>query len=255
MLKNTTKAKLKAGQATFGFRMDFNAPSVVESLGGSGFDFVYFDLEHSPVSEESCLEMIRAAEMAGLTPLARVPVGGSGVAQSLLDSGVMGIIVPHCNTKQETIDAVEMVKFPPEGQRGIAGRSLSLSKISVSDYVQEANRETMVIVMIEEMKAMDNLPDILSVESLDVLFVGRLDLSLSLGIPGKISDRLIEEAVANVITQGRAAGKAVGVGALNVADPDDVIRFRKEGAQFFALNALSILTDAAKNLLKKLEAD
>jgi 4-hydroxy-2-oxoheptanedioate aldolase len=235
--------------------MDFSSPYVVESLGDIGLDFVYFDLEHGPMSEESCQEMIRAAELAGLTPLVRVPAGHSGVPQRLLDSGAMGIIAPHCNTKSQAIAAVDMVKFPPEGQRGIAGRSLSLSKMSVGDYVRKANEETMVIAMIEEKEALDNLSDILTVAGLDVLFIGRLDLSLSLGIPGRIDDRLIEEAVDTVITQGRAAGKSVGVGALSVADPDGIRKFIEKGARFFALNTISILTSAAASLLKTLKAD
>lgn len=207
MFKNATKAKIKADQAVYGFRLDFYSPSVVESLGSTAYDFVYFDLEHGPLSEESCLEMIRVAEYTGLTPLVRVTSGNSGMVQRLLDSGVMGIIFPHCNTKQEALVMVETVKFPSEGQRGIAGRSLSLSNMGVANYVREANRETLVIAMIEETEALDNLADILTVDGLDVLFIGRLDLSLSMGIPGKIDDRMIEDAVDTVITEGRAAGQ------------------------------------------------
>ncbi len=255
MIKNATRAKLKAGQVVYGFRMDFSSAPVVESLGDTGYDFVYFDLEHVPMSEESCLEMIRTAEMVGLTPLVRVPSGNPGMVQRLLDSGVLGIIFPHCNTRQEAVAAVEMVKFPPEGHRGIAGRSLSLSRMSVADYVREANRETLVIAMIEEKEALDNLDDILTVAGLDVLFIGRLDLSLSLGIPGEINHRLIEDAVDTIITRGEAAGKAVGVGAINVADTDSARQFREKGARFFALNTVNILTGAAVSLLKRLKAD
>jgi len=255
MLKNKTKEKLKSGQTAIGFRMDFASPYIVEVLGDVGFDFVYFDLEHGPMSEESCQEMIRATELAGLTPVVRVPTGDPGVTARFLDSGAMGIVFPHCNTKQDAQAAVKAVKYPPEGERGIGGRSLSLSTLSIADYIKEANKETMVIAMIEEVEALNNLSEILTVDGLDVLWVGRLDFSISSGVPGQVNAPVIQKAVNRIITEGRAAGKTVGVGAINVDDPDSVKRFIKQGARFFALNTTSILKSAAANLLKRIYTD
>jgi 4-hydroxy-2-oxoheptanedioate aldolase len=153
-MKNATKAKLKAGRTAIGIRLDFTSPDVVESLGNLGFDFVYFDLEHGPTGEEACREMIRAAELVGLTPLVRVPFNEPGVVARFLDSGALGIIFPHCNTRQDARAAVKAVKYPPDGERGLGGRSLSLSGLSVAEYVQEANRETMVVAMIEDIAAL-----------------------------------------------------------------------------------------------------
>jgi 4-hydroxy-2-oxoheptanedioate aldolase len=106
-----------------------------------------------------------------------------------LDSGAMGIIFPHCNTKQDAKAAVSAVKYPPEGERGMGGRSLSLSAMPTADYIKEANKETLVIVMIEDVVALNNLPEILAVDGLDILWVGRLDFSVSSGVPGKVNDR------------------------------------------------------------------
>jgi 4-hydroxy-2-oxoheptanedioate aldolase len=131
-MKNATKAKLKAGRTAIGIRLDFTSPDVVESLGNLGFDFVYFDLEHGPTGEEACREMIRAAELVGLTPLVRVPFNEPGVVARFLDSGALGIIFPHCNTRQDARAAVKAVKYPPDGERGLGGRSLSLSGLSVA---------------------------------------------------------------------------------------------------------------------------
>jgi len=252
--KNATKEKIKAGQAVIGFRMDFTSPYIIEVLGNVGFDFVYFDCEHGAMSEESCGEMIRAAELVGVTPLVRLPANHPGILR-LLDSGVMGVIFPHCNTKQEAQAAVKAVKYPPEGERGIGGRSLAMSAMPTADYVIEANKETMVIGMIEEAEALNNLSDILTVDGLDVLFIGRSDLSISLGIPGQVNSPVIQDAVNRIITEGRAAGKAVGVGAINVDDTDSVRHFLEQGAQFFSLNCTSILRSASRNLLKKIKGD
>jgi len=254
ILKNTTKAKLKEGKAVIGIRLDFTSPYVVESLTGIGFDFVYFDLEHGPSSEESCQDMFRAAELAGLTPIVRVPNNEPGFTARLLDSGAMGIIFPHCNTKQDAEAAVKAVKYPPDGERGAGGRPLSLSGMPIADYIREANRETMIITMIEEMAALQNLPEILTVEGLDVLWIGRVDLSVSSGIPGKLDDPKIQDAVKRVIAEGNAAGKAVGVGAASADRPEQIREFINQGARFFSLDMTGVLRSAARNILKTIGA-
>jgi 4-hydroxy-2-oxoheptanedioate aldolase len=250
ILKNTTKAKLKEGKAVIGIRLDFTAPYVVESLAGIGLDFVYFDLEHGPSSEESCQDMFRAAELAGLTPIVRVPSSEPGFTARLLDSGAMGIIFPHCNTKQDAEAAVKAVKYPPDGERGAGGRPLSLSGMPIADYVREANRETMIITMIEEMAALQNLPEILTVKGLDVLWIGRVDLSVSSGIPGKLDDPKIQDAVKRVIAEGNAAGKVVGVGAVSADRPEQIKEFINQGARFFSLDMTGVIRSAARNMLK-----
>jgi len=236
-------------------RLDFTSPYLVEVLGGLGFDFVYFDLEHGPSGEEACQEMIRAAELAGLTPLVRVPFNEPGLVGRFLDSGAMGIIFPHCNTKQDAEAAVRTVKYPPTGERGMGGRSLSLSGMPPADYIRQANEQTLVVVMIEEQEALSNLSEIVTAPGLDVLWVGRLDFSASSGVPGKLDDPKVQGAVDRIIKEGTAAGKVVGVGAVNADQPEKIKAFIRQGARFFSLNATSILRSAAGDVLKKIRAD
>jgi len=247
-----TLEKIRAGQAVFGFRMDFASPFNVENLGTTGFDFVYFDCEHGPMSEEACEGMIRAAELVGITPLIRTPSGQPDVILRFLDLGAMGIIVPHCDSQESALAAVKAVKYPPEGERGIGGRLLSLSGMPTAQYIKEANIETMVIVMIEDPKGVDNFSDILKVNGIDLFLIGRLDLSISLGIPGQVDHPRIKEAVNKIITQARAAGKAVGIGALDVGKPENIKQFMNQGAQFFPFNFTTIFNRAAKDLLKQI---
>ena len=251
-IKNAAKEKIKNGQAIMGLRMDFGSPYIIERLAHIGFDFVLLDCEHSPMTEESCLDMVRACEHVGLTPLVRVPSNRPEVILHFLDLGAMGVIIPHCNTKEDAQHAVEAVKYPPEGIRGIAGRTQSLSEMPMAEYVVQANKETMVVVQIEEAEALDNLSEIITTDGIDVLYIGRADLSLSLGIAGQVSHPKITEAVKKIITEGRAAGKAVGVGALPINDPKIAREFLNQGAQFFVLDSTSILRNAAKELLQKI---
>lgn len=253
--KNATKEKLKAGQAVIGFRLDFASPDIIEILSNIGFDFVYFACEHSLMSEESCQDMIRVAELVGLTPIFECASNRPWFIQRALNSGAMGIIVPNCKTKEEAQRAVEAAKYPPVGERGIGGRSLRLSRMSHADYIVEANKEIVVIALIEDREAIDNLPEILSVDGLDVLWIGRADLALSMGIAGQVDHPMIQEAVKKVITQGRAAGKAVGVGHLSVDDPESFRQFLRQGAQFFSLNPANLLRSAARQLLQKVRIE
>jgi 2-keto-3-deoxy-L-rhamnonate aldolase RhmA len=106
--------------------------------------------------------------------------------------------------------------------------------------------------MIEDAKGLTHASEILTVEGLDVIFIGRLDLSISMGIPGQIDNPAILEAIKKLIPQARAAGKAVGVGAIDAGRPERVREFIAQGAQFFALNTAGILTSASKALLKNI---
>ena len=252
-MRNSVKAKLKAGKSVFGFRMDFVSPYIVEILGKTGFDFVYFDCEHGPMSEESCDEMIRAAELVGIVPLVRTPSIEPAAILRYLDSGAMGVIIPHCHNRTVAKNAVKAVKYPPAGDRGMGGRSFVLSGKSVQDYVRDANEETLIIVMIEDPEAVDNLQEILSIEEIDVLFVGRLDLSVALGIPGQLDHPRINEIISEVISQARDVGKAVGVGAVDDRKPERIREFLQQGAQFFSLTTTSMLAGGARESLQKIK--
>ena len=252
MLKeNSTKKKLLSGQAVIGARMDFASPDIVEVMGAVGYDFLYYDCEHAPMNEETCLYMIRTAELVGLTPMVRVPENEPACILRALDSGAMGIIIPHCNSKEEAKRAVNAAKYPPEGERGIAGRSIRMSGKSPADYVIEANKETMVIAMVEEERALENLAGILEIDGIDVIWIGRADLSLSMGIPGQYTHPRVEKAISKAITEVRAAGKVIGIGAMPPNDPETVKNFIAQGAQFFSISILPLVKIAAQNWMEK----
>jgi len=257
MLKrNITKEKLKKGEPVFGFRMEFAAPFIVEVLGHAGFDFVYFDCEHGPMSEGEVEEMIRAAELMGMTPMVRVAANQPHHILQSLDSGAMGIIIPHCGNKEEAQAAVHALKYPPEGDRGIAGRSWThwvMSGNSTADYVKKANQETLLVAMIEDAEGISQVSDILTVDELDCVFIGRADLSVSLGVPGQGNHPMINDAVDKVLKEAASCGKAVGIGFVDFGDPDGVKRFIQKGAQLFSMGSTAVLVKTAKDLLKQIK--
>lgn len=215
MRTNRMKAKLAAGEPVFGVSLLFPAPQVVEILGRLGFDWVLLDCEHGSLTAESVELMAMAAELAGLTPLAR-PAGHAPEAIArVLDRGVLGVQVPHVNTAADARRAVEAAKFHPLGQRGLAAGTRPAGyglAGSTSEYVAAANRETLVCVQLEEREALDHLEEILAVEGVDVFFVGPADLSQSLGYPGRPDvpevREAMERAFAAIVGAGKVAGSA-----------------------------------------------
>ena len=166
MRHNTMKEKLQKGELVTGCMLQGYLPSLVEICGLAGFDFVFLDAEHGPLSPEDCEGLARAAEVRGVTPLVRVPDLQESTLLRYLDVGAMGVILPGVSSVQEAREAVAAVKYHPLGKRGLNGVRASGYGMErpLADYAQEANRETVVLAIIENTAAMEALPEILQVE-------------------------------------------------------------------------------------------
>jgi 4-hydroxy-2-oxoheptanedioate aldolase len=215
IVRNAMKQKLLSGQPAFGVSVMFPSPQIVEMLGRLGFDWVLIDCEHGSMSPESVELMAMAAEVSGITPIARPWTNSPEAILRVMDRGAMGVQVPHVNTAADARRAVESVKFYPLGARGLAARTRPAGYgfgLSRADYVEEANRETLVCIQLEEAEALRNLDEILQVERVDVFFVGPSDLSQSLGYPGRSEApevrRAMDETFAAIVAAGKVPGSA-----------------------------------------------
>ena len=121
MRTNTTKAKLGEGKVVFGGIIGEHAPSLVELFGALGYDFVMIDCEHGPMDLNQVEHMVRAAEVFGITPLARVPNHDPSTILRFLDRGVQGVIVPHVNSAAQAEAIAKAARYYPEGNRGVGG--------------------------------------------------------------------------------------------------------------------------------------
>ena len=252
--QNKTKAKLKRGEVVFGSEIMFPSADAVEILGFAGLDFVYLDQEHSSTSHESLAHMIRAAELGGATPLVRIPAQlpgqYAGYILRILDIGAMGIIVPHVNTKAQARAVVDAIKYRPIGNRGMfdVGRQSGYGfRIPGPEYVRKANVETMVVIMIESVEGLENLPDILTVEGIDVVQIGSSDLSQSLGCRGKLDEPVVLDAIDRILRETRKAGVAAGVGSFAGFPPEKITSFLASGAQFVNITTASLLIAGIKH--------
>ena len=246
MQTNLTKAKIKAGKPALGVMLNFPSPAVVEVCGYAGLDFIVIDAEHGPMDPETTESMVRAAELTGITPLARI---GQNVQQYILrylDAGVMGVQMPWVNTKADAEAVIRSVKYTPIGKRGLAGVRVAQYGLTapLPQYIQQANQETMIITQVETVEAVETLPQVLELEPIDVIFIGPTDLSVSMGFPGRPSEPVVQAAIDSVIKQSLEAGKAVGTIA---RDSEHAKQLIDKGVTYLAGTVVTLLGNSLKH--------
>ena len=254
MRTNTTKAKLAEGQTVFGAIISRFAPDLVEIFGAIGYDFVMIDCEHGPMDLDQVEHMVRAAEVFGITPIARIPDHSDSTILRFLDRGVQGIIVPHVITKLETLAVCKAARYHPEGARGVGtGRAhdygVSVTREESTSWI---NSQILVIPMVEDTKAVQNLGAILSVPGVDVVHIASGDLGQSMGNPGRDQ---VRKLMREVIPRIKAGGKYVGVGGNAPSDAAGVAEFIKLGASFVTISAWGLLRLGAEDFRQRVDAE
>jgi 4-hydroxy-2-oxoheptanedioate aldolase len=189
--------------------------------------------------------MIRAAEVAGITPLVRPPLNESQTILRYLDMGAQGLLVPHIETRADAEAAVRYAKYAPEGQRGLAGVRWSKfgSSGPLKEAVKEENDRILLMALIESANGVHNLKDIMSVPGIDTIQIGPSDLGQSLGYVGDSGAPLVQEYIDRIVDTCIAAGKPVGLGAGNVENAKKLLA---RGVQFINLSARDIVVGAGR---------
>jgi 2-keto-3-deoxy-L-rhamnonate aldolase RhmA len=251
--ENPVKKALKEGKVVIGATVTVANPDVAATLAGAGFDFLWIEMEHSPLTLESVRSMILATRGLKAMPFTRVPVNELWTAKRVLDIGSLGVIFPFTSTRALAEQAVKACKYPPQGLRG-SGPALASARwgMSGSDYAKFANDNVLVVVIIEQKQAIDNIEEIASVPGVDVLFIGANDLSYSLGVGGKTTDPIVEEAVNKVLAAGKKYNIPVGYPAGN---PAEINKRIAQGFRFFqASSDLGLMGAGARDVLSKIQS-
>jgi 4-hydroxy-2-oxoheptanedioate aldolase len=246
---NTTKEKLKRGEVVCGCFTRYPNATLVEVLGYCGWDFIVFDGEHGTIEPADCEQMTRAAEVLGVTPIVRVPVNQQHVILRYLDTGAQGLHVPMVRTAADAEAVVQAVKYQPRGSRGLAlVRAADFGqRVPLAEYIAKANEETLVAIHIETEDSVDNLPGILEVDGIDVVFIGPTDLSNSLGLPGQLSDPRVKDTLRRCAE--RVAGSPVALGIM-VPTADAARDWIARGARYVAVGLEGVLNPACKAYLR-----
>jgi 4-hydroxy-2-oxoheptanedioate aldolase len=201
------KLRWQRDEVTLGAWCMIPTSLTAEILAKGGFDWVLVDMQHGCMDYQTAVEMIRAIDLAEITPIVRVPWNEPGIVGRMLDAGAMGIVAPMINSVAEARQLVDACRYPPLGKR-----SLGPVRVGARDgmgYVPSANDRISVIPMIETAEALAAVEDIAAVAGVDALFVGPFDLSFSLGLPPGDNDG--KPAFDNAISRVNAAAKARGI--------------------------------------------
>jgi 2-keto-3-deoxy-L-rhamnonate aldolase RhmA len=249
MQKNQAKEKILNGGIAYGVFCPLYSPTIVELIGHLGFDFVLLDAEHSPIGVESCEHMVRAADSVSLPAYIRVAVNIKQNILRYLDTGALGVQIPMINNGVEVKSVVDAVKYQPQGRRGLAGvRAAGYGlPLPLKEYTIEANQETLISIQIETMEAVNNLDEILSVEGVDIFFIGPTDLSASMGHVGEINHPEVQNMIEKLVQSIRAAGKAAGTIAYN---HEALAKAKERGFQYIVHSVGPMLTKSAREYLE-----
>lgn len=245
MVMKDLRAMMNSGKACIGLFAVTASPAMVEAIGYSGFDFVIIDCEHSALSSwgTDLEECVRAAYAADITPLVRVTENDKGMVLKAFNFGAKGVIAPHVNTKEDAERLVRSSRFAPEGRRSAAPpvRAAKYGFTPFPQFLKQQNKDNLVIPLIEEKEALQELKSIIEVKGIDVLFYGPFDMSVTMGLEGNMVHPTIWKGlddavklckpkgipVANLCWDIESAAESIKRGALMIALSVDMVIFRQ----------------------------
>ena len=225
------KNKLTKRELTIGSWITFGDPAVAEIMARAGFDWLTIDMEHGSLSTDQAQQIIRTIELCGVPPLVRVMENNPELIKKYMDMGAHGVLVPLVNSKSEAEKAVNAVKYPPEGTRGVGLARAQRYSMDLERYMKWNEENSIVIVQIEHIRAVENLESIMEVEGIDGMFIGMYDLSASLGYPGQFEHPAVREAIDEIFRKSKINGYLIGQHVVK-PDPQGVSEAIARGGRF-----------------------
>ena len=224
------KERIASGEFTLGTFLKTPSPILVEVLADCGLDCLCLDAEHAPFDRLTLDSCIFAARACGLPVLVRTPSAAPEHVLNALDCGADGVLLPHVRSRAEAEVAAKACTYGAGG-RGYAGssRAARYGQAGIGEHMAASAARTVVVAQIEDVEALDELDAIAAVPGIDALFVGRIDLTVTLGAASPDAPEVLA-AVERVLAAGRSAGRAVG---MFVPRNEDVAGWRAKGASLF----------------------
>ena len=241
--QNRVKQRLANGEAAFAVG-GFYDSDAIDQFGPNGFDAVWLEGEHGNVDFRDIGDYTRACDIWGLTSVVRINMNEPGVVYRTLDRGAQGLVMPHVNTRAEAERFVDAAKFAPIGNRGMF---TSRQGYDVPDYFQVANDQTLLIVLIEDIIAVQNLDEILEVDNIDVFFVAPSDLASTMGHIGDFEHPDVQSVIDDALARIQKAGRNAG----SLATDDNIEHYLDAGVKFMLTSVGSWIQTGAANFLAK----
>jgi 2-keto-3-deoxy-L-rhamnonate aldolase RhmA len=250
--ESPVRRRLRDGQPVFGCTITTASLDVAARAATSGFHFLWLEQEHSPLTLETVRNIVLATRHLPAVPFARVPITEAWTAKRVLDAGVQGVVFPFVSTPALAKQASDACRYPPVGRRGSGASLASASWPEPDRYYDSADRNVMVVVVVEEAAALAHVDEIAATPGVDVIFIGTSDLSFSFGLRGQQDHPRIEEAAGAVLDAARRYGKIAGrpagtaehtkryveQGFLFFQAPSDLALFESGAHQFLSLHGV-----------------
>ena len=206
------RAVVDAGNTARGTVITSTDSALSELAADCGFDFVWIDMEHSPMTIVDAMHHVMALRGTDCAPFIRVPWNVHYLLKPVLDLAPAGVIVPMVNSGEEARRAVAACRYPADGgERGFAlRRADGYGKMPLKEYLEHARREPLVIIQVEHREAVEKIDEILATPGVDSICIGPFDLSASYGTPGDFTNPEVIAAIDLVREKTLAAGILLG---------------------------------------------
>jgi len=213
-VRNVARERLEKGEMAIGVGIrTARTVDIAKMMKTSGYDWLFIDLEHGPMSIEFATTIAVAALDTGISPIVRVPFMQHAMATRVLDNGALGVVMPHVDTPEQAKEIVDHLKYPPIGHRSVAGAQaiFDFRPVKIGELTEAANAALLVIPMMETPTAIANAEAIAAVPGIDALLIGTNDLAAEMGIPGDFGHQKIAAAYESVIAACHKHGKFPGM--------------------------------------------
>ena len=251
---HSLKKRLSDREITIGSWLTLSDPSIAEIMAKSGFDWLVLDMEHGALSFSQAQEIIRVVDLCGAVPLVRVMENNRDLIKRFMDAGSHGVVVPLINSKEDAEKAVSAVKYSPVGTRGVGLSRAQFYSLDFEVYRKWNQENSIVIVQIEHIDAVENLEAIMSTEGVDGFIIGLYDLSGSVGCPGNFDDSRVQEALMEIYRKSMEKDYLIGQHIVK-PDPAEARDKIETGVRFLGFGVdFLFLGESCRSSVKKIRA-
>ena len=251
---NLLTQRIASGTPLLGAYVSFPSPEVVEFCGLVGFDWVFLDAEHCPISVECCYALVRAADAVGIPSIVRVPINEPSVILAYVESGVGGVIAPHISSASAAGSLVRSTRYWPDGTRGASSTTRAAGYGVVHDdamaYFAATDQHVQPIALLEDEAAFSELDAIAAVPGVDIMFFGAGDLAMSMGLPGQVNHPRVRELIGSAVPVLRQKNKVLGTVAGSPSACKEAIQ---QGFQMITLSIGALLAASVRAFLAEVK--
>lgn len=234
------KDLLKNNKHVIGTILQIPSPEILEILKYAGLDFVVIDNEHCCATYEQTLSLIRAADACGLAAIVRIPEITENSIKKILDMGASGLLIPSVSSKEDVEKILKYSYFSPKGNRGACPyvRANCYGAKDVSTYYERANSNVYINVTLEGLDGIRNMEEIIRMDGIDSIGVGKVDLAVALGVPGQVNHPKVLEMLKKI-------SKIAGENGKSMTDfifrPEDIDNVDKDASRIILVNIPEVI--------------